>query len=366
LSYRRKFWLCTAFGSAVLLVIGLAACARDPDPEPSTATPIPPPTATATPTFTPLPTTTLTPSWTPRPTEPPNPSLTPWPFDPFMAPTSDRDPLTVAPPLNLNTILPWDRSRVVTVLLMGIDRRPSQNGRARTDTMLVMRLDPTTRSAGMLSVPRDLWVDIPGRGRARVNSAYFYGGGELAKLTIASNLGVQVDYYLVIDFVAFTTLVDEIGGIDVDVPYPINDPTYPDDYYGYDPFYMAAGPQHMDGSTALKYARTRHGTSDFERNQRQQQVLLALRDKATNPDTLFHLLTRSAGLHTILFESFDTDLPLDRLVSLSMMVNEVPRENIRSGAIDKSYVTPATTRTGAQVLVPNYPRIQVLIAETLP
>lgn len=318
-----------------------------------------PPTYTATATPTPLPTVT------PTPTETPWPSPTPWPTGTFTL-TPYRDPLAVAPPLDLNSIMPWDRSRTVTVLLMGIDKRPTQNGRARTDTMLLMRLNPTTRSVGMLSIPRDLWVDIPGRGRTRINSAYVYGGGDLAKLTVESNLGVQVDYYLAVDFVAFTTLVDEIGGVDIDVPYPINDPTYPDHFYGYDPLYIAAGLQHMDGTTALKYARSRHGSSDFDRSRRQQQVLLALRDKAANPDTLFHLLTRAPGLHTILVDSFDTDLTFDKLVSLAMMVNEVPPENIRNGVIDTAYATPATTTTGAQVLIPNYTRIQILIAETLP
>jgi anionic cell wall polymer biosynthesis LytR-Cps2A-Psr (LCP) family protein len=177
---------------------------------------------------------------------------------------------------------------------------------------------------------------------------------------------VPIDYYLVVDFVAFTTLVDEIGGIDVDVPYAINDPTYPNHYYGYDPFYVAAGLQHMDGTTALKYARSRHGTSDFERSRRQQQVLLALRDEVTSPDTLFHLLTRAPGLQVVLKDSFDTDLTLDTMVSLAMMVNEIPRDNIHSAVIDKTYVTPVTTTTGAQVLVPNYSRIQILITETLP
>ena len=97
-----------------------------------------------------------------------------------------------------------------------------------------------------------------------------------------------------------------------------------------------------------------------------QQVLLALRDKVVNPNALLHLLTRAPGLHTILRESFDTDLTFDKLVSLAVMVDEIPRENIRSGVIDSSYAYPATTTTGAQVLIPNYARIQTLIAETLP
>jgi LCP family protein required for cell wall assembly len=90
-------------------------------------------------------------------------------------------------------------------------------------------------------------------------------GGQLAVDTIQYNLGVRVDYYVLVEFDAFITLVDEIGGIDINVPYEIYDPEYPDMNYGYDPLYIPAGFQHMDGELALKYARTRHGDNDFER-----------------------------------------------------------------------------------------------------
>jgi LCP family protein required for cell wall assembly len=249
---------------------------------------------------------------------------------------------------------------------MGIDRRPSQGGRARTDTMLVLRLNPETQSAGMLSIPRDLYVPIPGRGNGRVNSAYVYGGGDLARQTVEDALAIEIDYYAAIDFIAFTTFVDEIGGVDIDVPRAINDPKYPDHNYGYDPLYIPAGPQHMDGTTALAYARSRHSDSDFERAARQQQVILALRDQLVDLNRLPHLLVRSPGLYQILADSIDSDLTFEQVVSLALISSEVSPENISSAVIDRSHVTSTVLRDGSNVLLPHYDRIETLVEQTLP
>jgi LCP family protein required for cell wall assembly len=167
--------------------------------------------------------------------------------------------------------------------------------------MLVVSVDPESKSAGMLSMPRDLWVEIPGDGMDRINTAYMYGdlnqspggGPALAKKTVQYNLGEPIHYYVRVNFQVFQQVIDLMGGVDIYVEHDINDPLYPDMNYGYDPLRIPSGWQHMDGALALKYARTRHGSSDFERMHRQQQVMLAVRDKVTQLQLLPKLLPRA-------------------------------------------------------------------------
>ncbi len=178
---------------------------------------------------------------------------------------------------------PWDGTSRLNLLLLGIDRRPGETGLGyRTDTMMLVSLDPKTHSVGLLSIPRDLYVQLPGYSAPqRINTALALGelqragyGPTLAMQTVQYNLGMPINDYVIADFNALIKLVDSIGGIDVDVPAPIADYDFPDMGYGYDPLILSAGLQHMDGYTAQKYARTRHGDSDFDRARRQQQVLV--------------------------------------------------------------------------------------------
>ncbi|PJF39988.1 MAG: hypothetical protein CUN54_06995, partial [Phototrophicales bacterium] len=140
---------------------------------------------------------------------------------------------------------PWDGQSRFTVLVMGLDRRPGETGLAyRTDTMMLVSVDPITNSIGLLSIPRDLFVDVPGYGQLqRVNTPMVLGelqqpgfGPQLAMQTVQYNLGIRVHDYIAVDFNTFVTLVDAIGGIDINVPRTINDPLYPDMFFGYDPF----------------------------------------------------------------------------------------------------------------------------------
>jgi LCP family protein required for cell wall assembly len=184
----------------------------------------------------------------------------------------------------------------INILVMGLDRRPSE-GKAptRTDTLFVLTIDRETKSAGILGIPRDLWVDIPARQGSgvfqdRVNTAYVYGetqrypggGPALIEKVIERNLGIPIDHYLIIDFEGFIKVIDDLGGVDVYVEQPVDDPYYsrtelPGDYY---PLHFAVGMQHMDGQTALDYSRTRFDSSDLDRIHRQQQVIFAAIDKA--------------------------------------------------------------------------------------
>lgn len=264
---------------------------------------------------------------------------------------------------------PWEGTERVNILVLGIDERESEEGPWRTDTMLVLTVDPLTRSAGMLSIPRDLWVPIPGYSEGRINTAnyvgdaYDYPGGgpALAMRTVQYNLGVPIHYYVCVNFRAFVKLVDLIGGIDVHVEEEINDPTYPDAHYGYDPLHIDAGWQHMDGELALKYARTRHSSGgDFDRARRQQQVLLAILDKVTRLEMLPQLIPQAAQLWQTLSDSVQTDLTLDKIVRLANLATQIPQENIRTAVIDERYTEFYETPDGQQVLIPVRDRIRQL------
>ncbi|WP_238613568.1 LCP family protein [Candidatus Oscillochloris fontis] len=179
------------------------------------------------------------------------------------------------------------------ILLIGVDRRPDMQEGVRSDTLILVHVDPAAGWAGMLSIPRDSVVQVPHLGFQKINTAYAYGfnhaeelygagtapeaaGGAMAAETVEGFLGLKVDYSAQIDFQGFERVVDTLGGVRLDVPRPLLDPAYPSDDYGYERLYVPAGLQVLDGATALRYARSRHSSSDFDRSRRQQQVLRAI------------------------------------------------------------------------------------------
>ena len=266
--------------------------------------------------------------------------------------TTEEEQEIAATPVaeTVGTPVPTYTGLRTTVLLMGIDQRTGmEDERAfRTDTMMLVTVDKVSNTAGMLSIPRDLWVTIPGfEGRDRINTANFKGdafrlpggGPALAMDTVAANLGISVDHYVRINFTAFETLIDEIGGITINVPQAIEDPKYPDCCDGYEPFYISAGTQQIDGSTALKYARTRatYG-ADFDRAARQQQVLLAVREKVLSVEILPTLIARAPKLYSALSGTFDTDLNLEEIVNLISMAQKIEGEEIQADIIDADYI----------------------------
>lgn len=267
-------------------------------------------------------------------------------------------PLGQATPTLIPTNEPWQGKERVNILLLGIDRRPGEAFISRTDSMMLASIDPESKSISILSIPRDLYVQIPGYGSDRINTAMVYGaqgnnplgGAALAMQTVEYNLGVPVHHYAMVDFSAVTRGVDALGGIDINVPYTINDPTYPDMNYGYDPLYVPAGLHHMDGVLALKYARTRHGDSDIHRAARQQQVVLAVRNKALALG-IADLLTRAPILYQQLESGMMTDLSLDQLIKLGRLGSDIPTENIRNEVLGFDYVSSYRTPGGASVLI---------------
>ncbi|MEK7807484.1 MAG: LCP family protein [Chloroflexota bacterium] len=266
----------------------------------------------------------------------------------------------------------WNGTDRVTILLLGIDQRAGETDTAyRSDSMMLVTLDPVGRTVGVLSIPRDLYVTIPGfPDRDKITTANFKGdayrlpggGAKLAKDTVEATLGIRVNYYVRINFTAFETLIDQMGGVDVDNPTAIDDPQYPDSRYGYDPFSLPAGKQHLDGKTALKYARTRHNTGDdFGRAQRQQQIGLAIRDKVVSANMLPTLISKAPQFIATLSGSYTTDMSPEQIVSLALLGKDIPRDKITTEVIDKRYIADFyTTNDGQQVLILNIEKFREL------
>jgi LCP family protein required for cell wall assembly len=274
-----------------------------------------------------------------------------------------ESPVNAPPPTRVPDELPavvneppsWEQGRV-NILLLGVDQRACEDtgGAWRTDTMILASLDPETNSAVMLSFPRDLWVEIPTIGPNRLNAAHFFGdaydypggGPALAKQTIQDNFAVPVHYYVRINFDGFKQVVDAIGGIDIDVEQPIWDDRYPTDDCGYQTVRFEAGQYHMDGDQALKYARSRHYSTDFDRARRQQQVMLAIYHKATS----IRVIPRLPELWAAKDEAIETDLSLLDSLKLARLGMQVQPDQIRRATIDESMTHNMITDRGWQVL----------------
>jgi LCP family protein required for cell wall assembly len=226
----------------------------------------------------------------------------------------------------------------VNILVLGIDQREGMTDPARTDTMLLFTLDRQTNTAGMLSINRDLWVKIPGGQReGKINTAHFLGevehypggGPALAMQAVQAALDIPIQYYIRLNFSAFEQLIDLIGGLDLNVEETIDDPDYPDTGFGYEPFHIDAGWQHLDGRTALKYARTRATPgSDLDRVKRQQQVILAVRDKLLKEKRLPQLITQIGSLLSLYSGSIQTNLTPGQLQELIEFAAGIDRGQI--------------------------------------
>ncbi len=253
-----------------------------------------------------------------------------------------------------------DNSRV-NILVLGIDQREGMTGPARTDTMLLFTLDRQAHTAGMLSINRDLWVKIPGEQReGKINTAHFLGelervpggGPALAMETVQATFDIPVQYYIRLNFSAFEQLIDLIGGIDLNVEQTIDDPDYPDAGFGYDPFHIDAGWHHLDGRTALKYARTRATAgSDLDRVKRQQQVILAVRDKLVKEKRLPQLLTQLGSLLSIYSGSIQTNLTPGQLRELIEFAAGIDRSQIYAVTFDAQSIEEYFTPDGQDAIV---------------
>lgn len=238
------------------------------------------------------------------------------------------------------------------ILILGTDDSPERGGIGRTDTIILASVVPLKPYIGMLSIPRDLWVEIPGVGGQRINTAYFFAeasqggsGAAAARATIRQNFGVPVRYHAVIHMAGVVSLVDALGGIDIQLDAPASG--YP------------AGRHHLNGDQALAFARDRSSGDDFGRMQRAQVLISATLGKALQPSAWDGLPQFLAALS----QTVDTNIPLWEAPRLLFALLRAPLFGVDSRAITREMVNPTVTTGGAQVLVPDWEAIRPLTRE---
>jgi LCP family protein required for cell wall assembly len=278
------------------------------------------------------------------------------------------DPLLTPQVGQASTPEAWSGDERINILVMGLDRRSDEKGPGRSDAMIVLSVDPATKTAGMISIPRDVWVDIPGFGANRINTAYFFGdayrlpqgGPGLAMQTVENFLGLPINYYVAVEFGAFERMIDEIGGIDL----VIEERLLIQSNRGVKRW-LEAGENHLDGFEALAYVRNRStARGDFDREQRQQHVVMAILDRVTSLNMVPTMIARAP----ILFREFSagvrTNLEPDQILSLALLAVQIPLENVKRGVIaPPEMVVPTVLESGAQVLIPVYSNIRMLCDE---
>lgn len=257
----------------------------------------------------------------------------------------------------------------INILLLGTDDRPDEHGPPRTDTIILLTLDPQTNTAGMLSLPRDLWVPIPGFDfNAKINTAYGLGetrtdsgGAQLVMDTVSQLIGRPIDYYVRVNFQGFVQTIDLIGGIDVMVQKTIHDEEYPTADYGVETFHLEAGQQHLDGETALKFARTRHGDDDYGRARRQQEVIRAVADKVLRADMIASLLPKAWMLISTMRSSIDTNIPMLVQYELAGYMGAAALQDIRQEVLDGRYGEEQITEEYGWILIPDREKMRVAL-----
>jgi len=262
---------------------------------------------------------------------------------------------------------PWDGASRVTILVMGLDYRDwlAGEGAPRTDTMMLLTVNPIDRTAGILSIPRDLWVNIPGFNYARINTAYSLGEGSklpgggpgLAMQTVEELLGVPIDYYAQVDFSAFIRFIDEIGGIKIVIEKKMKVDTI-----GGRTKLLRPGSQTLNGELALAYARARNTEGgDFDRAFRQQEVIMAIRNRILKADMLPTLLSKAPVLYQEISAGVRTNLSLDQAIKLAWLAQQIPKDNIKRGIISPpDQVLLVQTADGDNVLKPIHDKIRLL------
>src|ERR671934_2548942 len=256
-----------------------------------------------------------------------------------------------------------------TVLLLGSDDDSKfQSEDVLTQSMILVRVDPRTRKVTMMSIPRDLWVPLSTGGSAKIDAAYSYGGAAAAIATVERNFHVHIDEYAWIGLKGLIHLIDRLGGVDVNVTNPVLDDFYPNDIdvkdpYGYARIAVLPGPQHLDGAHAMQYVRSRHNdiNGDFGRSARQQQVLLALKAKAStlNVADLPQVVDAMKG-------EFKTSMGLDRVRSLLSLADAFDPANVQQIVLYAGLYTDYGWVGSQSVVMPRWPQILAVTRQNFP
>jgi LCP family protein required for cell wall assembly len=293
-------------------------------------------------------------------------SITVTPFQPLS--TAEDGEATPAP-LTTVQFLPSDnptpqatiptQEKQISILLMGSDRKEPGPGYFRTDMMMWIVINKRDNTVNLLSIPRDLFVDIPGLGKNRINTAFGFGGFETLSKTLETNFGVRPDYYVLVDYWFFPRVIDDLGGIDVQVGRDYCHPTLDD----LSEICVDQGLQHMDGDLAIWYVQTRYTTSDFDRHRRQQEVLDALFERFIEVKTLGSV----PKLYNTYRENVYTNMKMGQVLTLVPTAARVADDPSRVNRffIRQENTIPWTTPDGWQVLLPKADEIREIFHAVL-
>lgn len=273
-------------------------------------------------------------------------------------PVADAATQELPPPVAIpDADLPpaWDGASRVNILFLGLDERDWVEGLGapRSDTMILFTVDPLSKTAGMLSIPRDLWVNIPGFGYSRINTAYSSGEGNklpgggpgLAMKTVEQFLGVPIQYYAQVDFSAFEEAIDAMGGLEICIPEAIDVSVIGRTRK----FRIDAGCQTLPGYLALGYARNRKTEGgDVDRANRQQEVILALRDQIFSPENFPHMVAIAPDVYREASGGLRTNMSFDDALRLGTLMTQIPPESIKRGVIDYSMGSLANVTLGGE------------------
>jgi LCP family protein required for cell wall assembly len=236
------------------------------------------------------------------------------------------------------------------LLVLGIDYTPVEHAIGRSDTIIMVTVLPLEPYVGALSVPRDLWVSIPGAGENRINTAHFFAEAEQAGMgpkasmeTIRQNFGIEMDYYLRVRFDGFRSIVNAMGGVDIEIDKPIAG--YP------------AGKHHLTGRKALAFARSRLGADDFFRMEQGKILIRAILKQLMQPK----IWPRIPAVLLAAFQNVDTNIPWWQWPRLCLALLRAGPDGIDYRTIDRTMVTPFTTDQGASVLLPNWSYINPVV-----
>lgn len=295
-------------------------------------------------------------------------SLTDLPGAPIAAANTGTDTSTVTTPgvvpvqpNNGPAAATWDGKSRINILLLGLDystkRQNTGQGSPLSDTMILVTVDPLTRTIGAMNIMRDYWVDIPGFEFNKINSAYKLGedydlpggGAQLAMDTVEALLGVPVDFYARVDFKAFETIIDEMGG----VPITITQRMLLDWKGNGNKFWIEPGSYVLPGNYALAYARTRdkaYGEGDVDRGKRQMEVIAAIKNRVLNLNTLPTLIARAPSIYAEISAGVQTNMSLDQAIQLAYLMAQIPSENLHTFSPGYTVAEPLKTSDGIDVL----------------
>ncbi len=273
--------------------------------------------------------------------------------------------------LNANgaTLPDWGKKERVNLLLLGVDSNPArleQGDPPLSDTMIVVSIDPLNKQVGMFSIPRDLLVMIPGLGEEKINAAYSNGsmsditGPGLVQATIEYNFGIPIHYFAEVELQGFEKIIDTIGGVTIDVAAPIKDDVHPGEGFNTTRVYFPSGLQHMDGATALRFSRTRYDDNDFARGNRQQQMLMTLREQAVQ----LNLITKANELLQDLGGAVRTDLSPTETLQLAKLGTEIKGTDIHTYNLRDATTDQFDDR--GFYLIPDWTAIRRIVSQMIP